>query len=66
MNKTFIVIGIALLLVSAISQKVSPCPIQSNIGSLISGTTSIKHSPYHCRSTAKSCNTCARYRYAML
>ncbi len=37
MNKVLIAIGLALLLTITVSQRVSPCPIQSNIGSLISG-----------------------------
>lgn len=39
MNKVFLAFSITLLLTSAVSLGVSPCPIQSNVGSLISGIT---------------------------
>lgn len=42
MNKLFAVFALALLVSGAASNRVSPCPIQSNIGSLISGTS---HNP---------------------
>ena len=38
MYKVFVAFGIALLLTTVVSLGVSPCPIQSNFGSLISGT----------------------------
>lgn len=38
MNKVFIAVAICLLVAAGSSAGVSPCPIQSNIGSLISGT----------------------------
>jgi hypothetical protein len=41
MNKVFISIGIALLLTNTTSLGVSPCPIQSNVGSLISARITV-------------------------
>lgn len=38
MNKFFIVVAFASLLSAAAGLGVAPCPIQSNVGSLISGT----------------------------
>ena len=40
MNKTYILIGVALLVSFALAQT-APCPLQSEIGSLISGISNL-------------------------
>ncbi len=66
MYKVFVAFGIALLLTTVVSLGVSPCPIQSNFGSLISGTGLFYFSTHHCSPATKSCNSCTRYWYSML
>lgn len=51
MNKLFAVFALALLASGAASIGVSPCPIQSNIGSLVSGTPRITQPASQSRSS---------------